>query len=247
MECKSGPVLELQEVTKEYKIGKSTFRALDKVSLKICRGEFMSIMGPSGSGKSTLLHFLGFLDKPTSGDAFVEGKSMLSLNNDGLAEVRNRKIGFVFQSFNLAPTLSVFRNVELPMVIDGKPKGERRRKAGELLEAVGMAAKAGNLPSQLSGGERQRAAIARALANSPEIILADEPTGNLDSVSGKEVMKTLHSLWKKGLTVVIVTHEPVVASYANRTVHIRDGRVEKDIPRKGGDVPHEDADIKIKK
>jgi len=239
-------VLELQSVTKEYGNGKSKFRALDNVSLKIQRGEFISIMGPSGSGKSTLLHFLGFLDKPTCGDAFVEGRSILALNNDGLAEVRNKKIGFVFQSFNLAPTLSVSRNVALPMIIDGRPEAERQKRTEELLNSVGLELKARNLPSQLSGGERQRAAIARALANSPEIILADEPTGNLDSVSGKEVMKSLHRLWKEGLTVVIVTHEPVVASYANRTIYIRDGKVEKDVLRKKA-APGDDIDIKIKK
>lgn len=227
-------VLELRDVVKEYRLGKSGFKALRGVSLKIRQGEFVSIMGPSGSGKSTMLHFLGFLDKPTSGEALVYGVPMSSLNNDGLAEIRNNRIGFVFQSFNLAPTLSVSKNVELPLILAEENRAERQEKVRELLSEVDMVSKWDNLPSQLSGGERQRVAIARALARNPDIILADEPTGNLDSASGKHVMDILHDLWKsRGKTVVIVTHEPFVAAYARRTIYIRDGQIEKDVAQAG--------------
>jgi putative ABC transport system ATP-binding protein len=227
-------ILELRDIVKEYGRGKSSFRALNGVSLKIHKGEFVSIMGPSGSGKSTMLHFLGFLDLPTSGDAFIYGTPMSGMSKDKLAEIRNERIGFVFQSFNLAPTLSVSKNVELPLIIGERGVEKRRTRVDDLLSAVGLLPKSDSLPSQLSGGERQRAAIARSLAMEPEIILADEPTGNLDSVSGKHVMDILYGLWKDhGKTVVIVTHEPVVAAYAKRTIHVRDGRVEKDSEQAG--------------
>ncbi len=239
-------MLELRNVIKEYKIGNIGFKALRGVSLKINKGEFVSIMGPSGSGKSTLLHFLGFLDKPTSGEVLISGIAMSVLDNDGLARVRNDKIGFVFQSFNLAPTLTVSRNVELPLILAEKDRTIRRAKVKDLLSAVDLISKWDSLPSQLSGGERQRVAIARALAMDPEIILADEPTGNLDSSSGKGVMDTIYALWKDhGKTVVIVTHEPVVASYAKRTIYIRDGMVEKDILQKGRQANEVELKIKV--
>jgi len=225
--------LELKDITKEYRTGKTAFRALDNVSLKIKEGEFVSIMGPSGSGKSTLLHFLGFLDRPTKGEAYIEGKPLSNMNSDELADVRNNKIGFVFQSFNLAPTFGVAKNVELPLTINGISKNERKKRVTELLELVGLLDKWNNLPSQLSGGEKQRTAMARALAQKPKIILADEPTGNLDSKSGKEILDRLHDLWKNhGMTIVMITHEPVVAAYAERTVYIRDGKIEADIKQK---------------
>ena len=239
-------MLELRNVIKEYKIGNIGFKALRGVSLKINKGEFVSIMGPSGSGKSTLLHFLGFLYKPTSGEVLISGIAMSVLDNDGLARVRNDKIGFVFQSFNLAPTLTVSRNVELPLILAEKDRTIRRAKVKDLLSAVDLISKWDSLPSQLSGGERQRVAIARALAMDPEIILADEPTGNLDSSSGKGVMDTIYALWKDhGKTVVIVTHEPVVASYAKRTIYIRDGMVEKDILQKGRQANEVELKIKV--
>ncbi|MEW6722835.1 MAG: ABC transporter ATP-binding protein [Candidatus Micrarchaeota archaeon] len=223
-------MLELKDVVKEYRTGGTVFRALKGVSLKIGRGEFVSIMGPSGSGKSTLLHFLGFLDKPTSGEVLIGGNPMSEMDGNGLAEVRNRRIGYVFQSFNLAPTLSVAKNVELPLILREADREERGTKVREMLSLVRMLPKWDNLPSQLSGGEKQRAAIARALTTDPDIILADEPTGNLDSASGKDVMDFIHGLWKEhGKTVVIVTHEPQVAAYAKRTIHIRDGTVDKDV------------------
>lgn len=238
-------MLELKDVVKEYKTGKTAFRALKGISLSIGRGEFVSIMGPSGSGKSTMLHFLGFLDKPTSGEVLIDGMAMSRMDRDGLATVRNRKIGYVFQSFNLAPTLSVAKNVELPLILREMPKGEREKKVREMLSLVRLLPKWDSLPSQLSGGEKQRVAIARALTTDPDIVLADEPTGNLDSASGKDVMDFIHSLWKDGgKTVVIVTHEPVVASYARRTIHIKDGQIEKDVAQSGRKASLEELKMK---
>jgi len=230
---KKRTVLELRDITKEYRTGRTVFRALDGVSLAINEGEFVSIMGPSGSGKSTLLHFLGFLDRPTKGEAYIEGMPLSSMSSDNLADVRNNRIGFVFQSFNLASTMSVAKNVELPLIISGKNKKERKERVHELLETVGLLDKWDKLPSQLSGGEKQRVAMARALAQNPKIILADEPTGNLDSKSGKKILDGLHDLWKNhGMTVVMITHEPVVAAYAERIIHIRDGKIEADKKQK---------------
>ena len=239
-------ILELRDVVKEYKTGKTGFRALRDVNLRIRKGEFVSIVGPSGSGKSTLLHLLGCLDVPSSGEVYLDGMAISKMGADELAEARNRKIGFVFQAFNLASTLTVSRNVELPLMI--REMDERRREAivKECLATMGMSSKYDNKPSQLSGGEKQRAAIARALANSPEMILADEPTGNLDSKSGKDVMDFLSRLWKKqGITVVIVTHEPVVAAYSERVIHIRDGKIERETKQKPR-VAEDWENIKIK-
>jgi putative ABC transport system ATP-binding protein len=227
-------MLELRDVVKEYKTGKTVFQALKGISMRIDKGEFVSIMGPSGSGKSTMLHFLGFLDKPTSGEVLIGGQAMSKMNRDGLAVVRNERIGYVFQSFNLAPTLSVAKNVELPLILREMDRDKREARVREMLSLVHLHPKWDNLPSQLSGGEKQRVAIARALSTDPDIILADEPTGNLDSASGKDVMDFIYGLWERqGKTVVIVTHEPVVASYAKRTIHIRDGQVEADAPQAG--------------
>ncbi len=226
-------IIEIQDAVKEYDTDGTRFQALKGISLKIKKGSFVSIVGPSGSGKSTLLHLLGCLDVPTSGEVFLDGVAISGMSGDDLAAARNRKIGFVFQAFNLAPTLNVFKNVELPLMISEMDEEEREPIVKRCLSIVGLSAKVHNLPSQLSGGERQRVAIARAMANSPEMILADEPTGNLDSRSGKDVMDFLSGLWKDhGLTVVIVTHEPVVAAYSERTIHIRDGRVEKETTQK---------------
>ncbi|MEM5834833.1 MAG: ABC transporter ATP-binding protein [Candidatus Aenigmatarchaeota archaeon] len=219
-------LLELQHVTKIYKLDEVEVKALDDINLKIEKNEFLAVTGPSGSGKSTLLHIMGCLDRPTKGRVILEGKDVSSLSDAELARIRGMKIGFVFQFFNLYPTLTALENVELPMVITEKDKNERRKRALELLKAVGMEKRANHLPSQLSGGERQRVAIARALANNPSIILADEPTGNLDSKTGKEIINLLANLQKEeGKTVVIVTHEPTIARYAEKIIYLSDGRI----------------------
>ena len=238
-------IIAIENATKEYRSDHTSFQALRGVSLKIRKGEFASIVGPSGSGKSTLLHLLGCLDVPTSGEVYLDGKAISKMSGDELAEDRNRKIGFVFQAFNLSSTLTVFRNVELPLIIREMDEKERAKIVEDRLAVVGLLPKRDNLPSQLSGGERQRAAIARAIANDPEMILADEPTGNLDSKSGTVVMDFLYNLWKeKGITVVIVTHEPVVAAYSERTIYIRDGKVEKETIQKPKVAGHEDLKMK---
>jgi putative ABC transport system ATP-binding protein len=219
-------VIELNQVSKTYKMDEVEVNALREVSLKIKEKEFIAIMGPSGSGKSTLLHMVGVLDRPTSGKIYLDGVDISKLNDSELARLRGRKIGFVFQFFNLYPTLTALENVGLPMMIVGKNKKERERRALELLKIVGLEERVEHLPSQLSGGERQRVAIARALANDPSLILADEPTGNLDSKAGKEIMIFLDSLQEKeGKTVVMVTHESSIAKYAERTIRLKDGKI----------------------
>ena len=225
-------VLKLVDVSKEYD-GATPFQALRGMNLEIEEGDFVSIIGPSGSGKSTLLHILGCLDKPTHGEMYLEGVRVSILGDDALADIRRDRIGFVFQAFNLAPTLNVFKNVELPLMIRDMDVGERKQIVDKLLQLVGLQNKAQNLALQLSGGEKQRVAIARALANSPSIILADEPTGNLDSKSSKDVMDLFSKLWgEKGVTVVLITHEPQVAAYGNRKIYLRDGQIEKDLRNK---------------
>jgi len=219
-------VIELNHVSKSYKMDEVEVQALKGVNLKISRKEFVAVMGPSGSGKSTLLHIIGCLDRPTEGKIFLDGIDISELNDSELARVRGNKIGFVFQFFNLYPTLTASENVELPMMIVEKDKNERKRRALELLEAVGMEKRAEHLPSQLSGGERQRVAIARALANDPPLILADEPTGNLDSKAGKEIMVLLNKLQETDKTVVMVTHEQHITKYAERIIRLKDGIVE---------------------
>ena len=217
-------ILELRDIVKEYKTGRTSFLALRGVSLGISRGEFVSIMGPSGSGKSTMLHFLGFLDKPSSGEVLIDGRPMSGMDGDGLAAVRNEKIGYVFQSFNLAPTLSVAKNVELPLIIRETDRSEREAKVREMLSLVRLLPKWDSLPSQLSGGEKQRVAIARALATNPDIILADEPTGSLDSQTGEEIMELIKELSSESRkTVILVTHEAYLTKFADRTLKIRDG------------------------
>ncbi|MFA6214675.1 MAG: ABC transporter ATP-binding protein [Candidatus Micrarchaeia archaeon] len=233
MEKHAKPVLRLENVSKLYE-GEMPFLALDRVSLDIREGELIAIIGPSGSGKSTLLHMLGCLDTPTGGEIEIGGQRLSKMNDDEIAHIRRDTIGFVFQSFNLAPTLSVFKNVELPLMLRGMPKLERAKIVNENLAAVGMFDKAGNLPSQLSGGQKQRAAVARALANQPKIILADEPTGNLDSKSSEEVMARILSLCReRGITVIIITHDARLAQKADRIVSIIDGKIESDVRKRG--------------
>jgi len=217
--------IKLKDVGKVYQMDEVKVQALKNVDLEINKNEFVAIMGPSGSGKSTLLHMIGCLDRPSYGKVFLNGVDISKLNDSELARLRGREIGFVFQTFNLYPTLTALENVELPMMIIEKNKKERKQRALELLKIVGMEGRAEHLPSQLSGGERQRIAIARALANDPQIILADEPTGNLDSISGTEIMKTLVKLNESGKTVVVITHDQTIASHAKKIVKIKDGEI----------------------
>jgi len=221
-------LIETKDLTKTYKIEDVEIPALREISFSIKAGESVSIMGPSGSGKSTLMHLIGCLDKPTSGDVKIEGQDTISLSENELAVLRNKKIGFVFQSFNLLPRATAIANVELPMVYAGVGLKERTRKAKEVLEAVGLGDRLYHRPTQLSGGQQQRVAIARALVNDPPIILADEPTGNLDSKSGAEVMAILQKLHDEGRTVILVTHELYVAEHAERIVQLLDGKIVAD-------------------
>jgi putative ABC transport system ATP-binding protein len=223
-------MIELENVTKIYRMGDIELRALNHVSLTIETGDLVAIMGPSGSGKSTMMNILGCLDIPTEGVYRLDGIDVTSLKDNQLAEIRNRKIGFVFQSFNLIPRTSAVRNVELPLVYAGI--SNRRAKAIDALERVGLGNRAKHLPNELSGGQQQRAAIARAIVTDPVMILADEPTGNLDSHSTIEIMKLLVELNDAGRTVVLITHEEEVASFAKRVVHLRDGEVVRDEVRK---------------
>jgi putative ABC transport system ATP-binding protein len=218
-------VLELKDIVKTYTSGNTTFNALDGVSLCINRGEFVSITGPSGSGKSTLMHVVGLLDNPTSGQVLLEGQDISHLNEEELAKTRNVTLGFVFQQFNLLPKTSSTENVSLPLLYSDIPKSERLPRSIEMLNKVGLGDKLKNTPAQLSGGQQQRVAIARALINDPKIIMADEPTGNLDSKSGKEIMFLFHQLHKEGRTIILVTHDMELAKQAQRMIIIKDGKV----------------------
>lgn len=218
-------MIKTVNLTKIYKNDSVETFALKNVSLQIEKGEFAAIMGPSGSGKSTLMHILGALDSPTSGSYFLDGKDVSQLLDDELSIIRNQKIGFVFQAFNLLPRTTALKNVTIPLSYGGVKKEERIRKAKEALVSVGLGEKLENKPNQLSGGEIQRVAIARALVTNPSVILADEPTGNLDTKSGAEIMEILQNLNKDGHTIIMVTHEEYIAEYAGRTIYLRDGEV----------------------
>ncbi len=219
------PIVETRSLTKTFGGNGVAVHALRGIDLIVERGEFLALIGPSGSGKSTLMAILGCLDKPTSGSYAFDGERVDGLSNSELAKIRNQKIGFVFQLYNLLPKASVLRNVELPMLYAGVPRKERRRRAMELLEQIGIPEKARSLPSALSGGQRQRVAIARALANRPAMLLADEPTGALDSKTGGEVLELVSELHRQGNTILIVTHDLSIASLASRQVEIHDGRI----------------------
>jgi len=221
-------VIQIQGVSRVYRMGESEVRALNDVSLTIRRGDFVAIMGPSGSGKSTMLNVLGCLDTPTTGTYRIDGQAVESLSEDQLAEVRQRKIGFVFQSYHLVGRMTAARNVELPLILAGEDPRTRRDKVRTALEQVGLGERMDHRPDQLSGGERQRVAIARAIVMRPSILLADEPTGNLDTRSGSEIVALLEALHRDGLTLVLVTHDPRVAEHAHRVLAMRDGRIETD-------------------
>ena len=227
----SGDIIVVEDLWKTYDMGsEQQVHALQGISLRIRRGEYVAIMGPSGSGKSTLMNLIGCLDTPSSGKYWLNGHLVSELNDDELARIRNKEIGFVFQTFNLLARATALHNVELPLIYNGTPAEERGNRAKAALTQVGLEARMQHKPNELSGGQRQRVAIARALVNNPSIILADEPTGNLDSKTGVEIMALFDELHGKGNTIVLVTHEPDIAEYAHRVVHIRDGKIFSDQP-----------------
>lgn len=221
-------IISLRNITKAYKIGEDTYQALKGISLEIHKGEFVAIMGPSGSGKSTTMHIVGALDSPTSGEYLLKGKNISTYNSDELAYIRNREIGFVFQAFNLLPRTTVYKNVERPMMYAGIPPEEREKRVMECLKLVGIEAKANNMSNAISGGQIQRVAIARSLVMNPAIILADEPTGNLDSKTAHEIMTFFQQLNREGHTIVLITHEDDIAAFAKRIIRLRDGEIVSD-------------------
>ncbi|MGB4293025.1 MAG: ABC transporter ATP-binding protein [Bacteroidales bacterium] len=223
-------IIELQDIVKNYQVGTVIVRALRSVSLTIYKNEYVAIMGPSGSGKSTLMNLIGCLDTPTSGRYFLNGVDVSKMEDDRLAEIRNKEIGFVFQTFNLLPRYTALENVTLPLIYAGIPKAEREKLAIETLAQVGLADRMHHKPNELSGGQRQRVAIARALINKPSIILADEPTGNLDSKTSIDIMNLLDDIHRKGNTIILVTHEEDIAKHAARIVRLLDGQVSSDMP-----------------
>lgn len=221
-------IIDIKEITRDFKLGAETVKVLKGVNLQIAKGDYVALMGPSGSGKSTLMNILGCLDTPTSGIYILNDKDVSRLNDDQLAEIRNKDIGFVFQTFNLLPRTTALDNVALPMVYAGKSKAEREQRASEVLNQVGLSDRKDHHPNQLSGGQRQRVAVARALVNRPSIILADEPTGNLDSKTSVEIMGLFNEIHAGGNTVILVTHEEDIAAHAHRIIRLRDGVIESD-------------------
>jgi putative ABC transport system ATP-binding protein len=224
----SGVVIKTEELAKVYEMGSEQVHALRSINVEIRKGEYVAIMGPSGSGKSTLMNLIGCLDSPTSGRYWLAGRLVSDLDDDELAYIRNKEIGFVFQTFNLLPRATALHNVELPLIYNGTPAVERLERAKQALEKVDLTERMNHKPNELSGGQRQRVAIARALVNSPSIVLADEPTGNLDSKTGDEIMTLFETLHSQGNTIIVVTHENDVAQHARRIIHIRDGKVFSD-------------------
>ena len=222
------PLIDIDDITKVYQMGTEEVRALDGITIDIEQGEYIAIMGPSGSGKSTFMNMLGCLDTPTSGTYFLNGQNVSTMTEDELAEIRNREIGFVFQTFNLLPRVDCLQNAELPLIYAGMSKAERRERAAEALRNVGLGTRMDHRPNELSGGQRQRVAVARALVNHPAIILADEPTGNLDTETGDEIMRLFESLYRNGNTLLVVTHEEDIAHHARRIIRLRDGKLVRD-------------------
>lgn len=223
------PLIQLKDVTKIYQMGTQEVRALAGVSLEIYPNEYVAVMGPSGSGKSTMMNILGCLDTPTGGTYYLNGQNVGDMIDDELAEIRNREVGFVFQTFNLLPRVNCLQNVELPLIYSGRKKSLRREMAANALESVGLGDRMDHKPNELSGGQRQRVAVARALVNNPSLILADEPTGNLDTHTGEEIMLLFESLYRQGNTLMVVTHEEDIAQHARRIIRLRDGLIETDV------------------
>jgi putative ABC transport system ATP-binding protein len=226
------PIIDIKAITRDFQLGSETVHVLKGIDLVINKGEYVALMGPSGSGKSTLMNILGCLDTPTSGSYILNGKQVSEMHDDELAEIRNKEIGFVFQTFNLMPRTTALDNVALPMVYAGFSKDERNKRATEVLTQVGLADRMDHKPNQLSGGQRQRVAVGRALVNKPSIILADEPTGNLDSKTSVEIMKLFGEIHSNGNTVILVTHEEDIAAHAHRIIRLRDGIIENDFQNK---------------
>jgi putative ABC transport system ATP-binding protein len=227
----ANPLIQITNIKRDFVLGNEVVYVLKGIDLEINKGEYVALMGPSGSGKSTLMNLLGCLDTPTSGTYILNGKDVSKMHDDELAEIRNKEIGFVFQTFNLLPRTTALDNVALPMIYAGFSKSERKTRAEEVLNQVGLSDRMDHQPNQLSGGQRQRVAVARALVNNPSIILADEPTGNLDSKTSEEIMKLFGDIHKLGNTVIVVTHEEEVAAYAHRIIRLRDGLIESDISK----------------
>jgi putative ABC transport system ATP-binding protein len=224
----NNPIIEIRDLHKEYIMGTQVVRALRGVSFNLMRNEYVAIMGPSGSGKSTLMNMIGCLDTPTRGDYILNGKNVSELSDNELAAVRNKEIGFVFQTFNLLARSNCLSNVELPLIYSGMRSSERKKRALDVLDKVGLSDRIDHKPNELSGGQRQRVAVARALVNNPSILLADEPTGNLDSKTGEEIMQLFEELYRQGNTIIVVTHEEEIAAHARRIIRLRDGLLESD-------------------
>ena len=228
----ANPLIKITNLKRDFQLGNETIYVLKGIDLQINKGEYVALMGPSGSGKSTLMNLLGCLDTPTSGRYILNGKDVSQMHDDDLAEIRNKEIGFVFQTFNLLPRTTALDNVALPMIYAGYSKSERNERATEVLNQVNLADRMDHQPNQLSGGQRQRVAIARALVNKPSIILADEPTGNLDSKTSEEIMNLFNDIHKNGNTIIVVTHEEEIARYAHRVIRLKDGMIESDTANK---------------